>query len=121
MTCPVCYIKNSNYTVNCGSSHTICESCEVQLRMKEPSTQFGRQLKCPICKVVENVSGKRTTFSYEYELNQLYNKPTHIVQDLHCCESGLLCDSMTIRTCSYPDGCSRYICMRCMMCVSHFQ
>lgn len=112
MSCPVCYIKNSNYTINCGSSHTICESCEVQLRMKEPVTLFGRQLKCPICKVVEKVSGRRTTFSYEYELNQLYNKP--------CCESGL-CDSMTIRTCSYPDGCSRYICMRCMMCVSHFQ
>lgn len=125
MECPVCYTDSPTYVVNCGSTtpHTICDTCEVTIRMKEPATRNGRALKCPICRGIEKVSGRRTSFSYEYELSILYKKtkprePEFPVQ-LHCCESGI-CMGMTTRTCSYPDGCSRYVCTNCMMCVSHF-
>ena len=42
------------------------------MRMKEPATREGRVLKCPMCRVPEKVPGKRTSFSYEYELSMLY-------------------------------------------------
>ena len=132
MECPICYADSPTYVINCGSAtpHTICDTCEIQLRMKEPATRNGRTLKCPICRGVEKAPGKRTAFSYELELHALYNttnsrmcpvqsySPEFPVQ-LHCCESGI-CMGMTTRTCSYPDGCSRYVCTNCMMCVSHF-
>ena len=119
MECPVCY-GNASYVVNCGSSHKICDSCEVTLRMKEPATREGRHLTCPVCKVVEKVSGKRSTFSYEYELKALYGTPKVRPVQIRCCESGLICSGMTSRKCSYPDGCSRIVCTMCMMCISHF-
>lgn len=40
--------------------------------MKEPVTREGRVLKCPMCRVPEKVPGKRTSFSYEYELSKMY-------------------------------------------------
>lgn len=125
MECPVCYTSVPTYVVNCGSTtpHTICDQCEVTIRMKEPATRNGRVLKCPICRGVEKVSGRRTAFSYEYELSILYNKSPREQEfpvRLHCCESGIMCDGMTTRTCTYPDGCSRYVCTNCMMCTSHF-
>ena len=40
--------------------------------MKEPATTKGRILKCPMCRVPEKESGKRSTFSYEHELSKLY-------------------------------------------------
>ena len=124
MECPVCYTASPTYVVNCGSTtpHTICDTCEVTIRMKEPATRNGRLLKCPICRGVEKVSGRRTSFSYEYELSILYKKNTRVQEfpvQLHCCESGI-CTGMTTRQCTYPDGCSRYVCTNCMMCVSHF-
>jgi hypothetical protein len=123
MECPVCYAASPTYVINCGSTtpHTICDTCEVQIRMKEPATRNGRVLKCPICRGVEKVSGRRTAFSYEFELQALYNTTNSriICPDLRCCESGI-CMGMTTRTCTYPDGCSRYVCTNCMMCVSHF-
>ena len=123
MKCPVCYTSVPTYVVNCGSTtpHTICDQCEVTIRMKEPITRNGRVLKCPICHGVEKVSGRRTAFSYEYELSILYKEtPREFPVRLHCCESGILCGGMTTRTCTYPDGCSRYVCTNCMMCTSHF-
>ena len=74
MECPICYTNESTYVINCGSSvqHTVCDSCEVTMRMKEPATSKGRILKCPMCRVPEKVPGKRSTFSYEYELSKIY-------------------------------------------------
>lgn len=48
------------------------------MRMKEPATREGRVLKCPMCRVPEKVPGKRTAFSYEYELSQLYAAPAPV-------------------------------------------
>lgn len=74
MECPICYTNAPTYVINCGSTveHTVCDTCEVTMRMKEPVTAAGRVLKCPMCRVPEKVSGKRTSFSYEYELSMLY-------------------------------------------------
>ena len=77
MECPICYTNAPTYVINCGSTveHTVCDTCEVTMRMKEPATAAGRVLKCPMCRVPEKVSGKRTSFSYEYELSMLYAVP----------------------------------------------
>ncbi len=77
MECPICYTNEPTYVINCGSSveHTVCDTCEVTMRMKEPATREGRILKCPMCRVPEKVPGKRTSFSYEYELSMLYAPP----------------------------------------------
>jgi len=77
MECPICFCADPTYVINCGSTteHKICDSCEVQLRMKSPATRDGRVLKCPMCRGEEKVPGKRTSFSYEYELSQLYSAP----------------------------------------------
>ena len=74
MECPICYTNAPTYVINCGSSveHTVCDQCEVSMRMKEPATNKGRILKCPMCRVPEKVPGKRSAFSYEYELAQVY-------------------------------------------------
>jgi hypothetical protein len=48
------------------------------MRMKEPATTKGRILKCPMCRVPENVPGKRSSLSYEYELDQLYRSPVPV-------------------------------------------
>lgn len=74
MECPICYTNAPTYVINCGSTveHTVCDTCEVTMRMKEPATSEGRILKCPMCRVPEKVPGKRTAFSYEYELSHLY-------------------------------------------------
>jgi len=74
MECPICYTNAPTYVINCGSTveHTVCDTCEVTMRMKEPATSEGRILKCPMCRVPEKVPGKRTSFSYEYELSMLY-------------------------------------------------
>ena len=75
MECPICYTNTPTYVVNCGSTveHTVCDQCEVSMRMKEPATREGRVLKCPMCRVPEKVPGKRTSFSYEYELSHMYS------------------------------------------------
>jgi len=72
--CPICYTNAPTYVINCGSTveHAVCDTCEVTMRMKEPATREGRVLKCPMCRVPEKVPGKRTSFSYEYELSMLY-------------------------------------------------
>ena len=77
MECPICFTNNPTYVINCGSitPHVVCNTCEVQLRMKSPATSEGRVLKCPMCRGIEKVPGKRTSFSYEYELNELYSQP----------------------------------------------
>jgi hypothetical protein len=77
MECPICYTNAPTYVINCGSTveHTVCDTCEVTMRMKEPATREGRVLKCPMCRVPEKVPGKRTSFSYEYELSMLYAAP----------------------------------------------
>jgi hypothetical protein len=77
MECPICFCADPTYVINCGSTteHKICDSCEVQLRMKSPATRDGRVLKCPMCRGEEKVPGKRTAFSYEYELSHLYAAP----------------------------------------------
>ena len=77
MECPICYTNAPTYVINCGSTveHTVCDQCEVTMRMKEPVTAEGRVLKCPMCRVPEKVPGKRTSFSYEYELSMLYAAP----------------------------------------------
>lgn len=74
MECPICYTNTPTYVINCGSTveHTVCDTCEVTMRMKEPPTSKGRILKCPMCRVPEKVPGKRSTFSYEYELSKIY-------------------------------------------------
>jgi hypothetical protein len=74
MECPICYTNESSYVINCGSTveHAVCDTCEVTMRMKEPVTSKGRILKCPMCRVPEKVPGKRSTFSYEYELSKIY-------------------------------------------------
>jgi len=41
--------------------------------MKEVATSEGRILKCPMCRVPEKVPGKRSSYSYEYELSKLYS------------------------------------------------
>ena len=74
MECPICYTNAPTYVINCGSTveHTVCDTCEVTMRMKEPATSKGRILKCPMCRVPEKVPGKRSTLSYEYELSKIY-------------------------------------------------
>ena len=74
MECPICYTNAPTYVINCGSTveHKVCDRCEVTMRMKEPATTKGRILKCPMCRVPENVPGKRSSLSYEYELDHLY-------------------------------------------------
>lgn len=118
MECTICYANEPTYVINCGSitPHKVCDQCEVMMRMKEPATREGRILKCPMCRTPEKVPGKRTAFSYEYELAVLYKKSKNRE---HSCESGI-CMGVTTRTCSYPSGCSRHVCSNCMMCVSHF-
>jgi hypothetical protein len=82
MECPICFCADPTYVINCGSTteHKICDTCEVQLRMKSPATRDGRVLKCPMCRGEEKVPGKRTAFSYEYELSQLYAAPAAAVR-----------------------------------------
>ena len=74
MECPICFINQATYVINCGSTvdHKVCDQCEVTMRMKEPATRDGRILKCPYCRVPEKTTGKRSTFSYEYELAKMY-------------------------------------------------
>jgi hypothetical protein len=74
MECPICYTNAPSYVINCGSTveHKVCDECEITMRMKEPATRDGRILKCPMCRVPEKAPGKRTAFSYEYELSKLY-------------------------------------------------
>ena len=74
MECPICYSNEATYVIQCGSktTHAVCDHCEVQMRMKEPATTKGRILKCPMCRVNETKVGKRSTYSYEYELSKIY-------------------------------------------------
>ena len=74
MECPICYTNAPTYVINCGSTvvHSVCDTCEVTMRMKEPATSKGRLLKCPMCRVTEKEPGERSSFSYKYELSQIY-------------------------------------------------
>lgn len=91
MECPICYTTEPTYVVNCGSTveHKVCDQCEVSMRMKEPATRNGRILKCPMCRVPEKTPGKRTAFSYEYELSHLYeSKPAPVrAVSMHAAEN----------------------------------
>lgn len=74
MECPVCFTNGPTYVVQCGSTteHKICNDCEIQIRMRSKVTSEGRIFKCPMCRGVEKAPGKRTAFSYEYELREMY-------------------------------------------------
>ena len=78
MECFICYTNLPTYVINCGSKveHKVCDQCEVTMRMKEPATRKGRILKCPMCRENEIAPGKRTAFSYEYELSKMYETAT---------------------------------------------
>ena len=80
--CTICYQNTPSYVINCGSivQHIVCDECEVTMRMKEPATREGRLLKCPWCRVTEKVPGKRSVFSYEYELTKLYEEAAQPVR-----------------------------------------
>jgi hypothetical protein len=74
MECPICYINLPTYVINCDSKveHKVCDQCEVKMRLKEPASQTGRKLKCPMCRTYEKAPGKRSAFSYEYELSKSF-------------------------------------------------
>ena len=75
MNCPICYEDTDDmYTIACGSNtpHQICNSCEISMRCSATPTNEGRFIKCPLCREVEQVQGKRTIQSYEAELKQTY-------------------------------------------------
>ena len=76
MECPICYTNAPTYVINCGSTveHKVCDTCEVTMRMKEPATIKGRLLKCPMCRITETEPGERSSFSYKYELSQIYRE-----------------------------------------------
>ncbi len=75
MECPICLEKTDDmYTIECGSKtpHQICNSCEISMRFSATLTHRGRFIKCPMCRAVETVQGKRTIHSYQAELQRMY-------------------------------------------------
>jgi len=92
MECPICYTNEATYVINCGSTveHVVCDTCEVTMRMKEPATTKGRILKCPMCRVPEKETGKRSAFSYEHELSKLYAPRPAPRPDAHLTQERLI-------------------------------
>ena len=80
MECPICYTNAPTYVINCGSTvvHAVCDTCEVTMRMKEPATNKGRLLKCPMCRVTEKEPGERSSLSYKYELSHIYRRASPV-------------------------------------------
>jgi len=135
----ICYSGEAKYKIQCGANvpHCVCFTCEKTLRLKSKPTSNGRMLTCPYCRKEEKEAGLRSRSSYEAELKllyeKLYPKPVAHYQRLHdpevyiprdgwCKNRALGCQkrTRTTRTCSYPSGCTEYVCRNCTMCVGHF-
>ena len=141
MECMICYSGEAKYKIQCGANvpHCVCFTCEKTLRLKSKPTSNGRMLTCPYCRKDEKEAGLRSRSSYEAELKLLYEQlhkkrviPQHyqrlhdpevyIPRDGWCKNRALGCQkrTRTTRTCSYPSGCTEYVCRNCTMCVGHF-
>ena len=136
MECMICYEGGAKYKVQCGSSvpHCICFTCEKTMRLKAAPSHKGRLLTCPFCRQEEKEAGLRSRSSYEAELKMLYEKmyPTEpgyrrLRVEYHqtsgwCKNRSLGCQmrSRTTRMCTYPAGCTEFVCRNCTMCVGHF-
>ncbi len=73
--CVICMERVTDpYTVQCGSvtPHIICNPCELQWRLKSRPTPEGRTITCPMCRVVETDTSKRSTSSLQAELAHVY-------------------------------------------------
>jgi hypothetical protein len=135
----ICYSGEAKYKIQCGANvpHCICFTCEKTLRLKSKPTSNGRMLTCPYCRKEEKEAGLRSRSSYEAELKVLYEKlypkpvahyqrlrdpEAYIPRDGWCKNRALGCQkrTRTTRTCSYPSGCTEYVCRNCTMCVGHF-
>jgi len=135
MECMICYSGEAKYKIQCGSSvpHCVCFTCEKTLRLKAKPTSNGRMVMCPYCRTEEKEAGLRSRSSYEAELKLLYEKmypkaqhyqrlrdPDHPTGWCNNRAFGCQMRSRTTRTCSYPSGCTEYVCRNCTMCVGHF-
>jgi hypothetical protein len=139
MECMICYSGEAKYKIQCGANvpHCVCFTCEKTLRLKSKPTSNGRMLTCPYCRKEEKEAGLRSRSSYEAELKVLYEKlypkpiahyqrlrdpEVYIPRDGWCKNRALGCQkrTRTTRTCSYPSGCTEYVCRNCTMCVGHF-
>jgi hypothetical protein len=127
----ICYSGEAKYKIQCGSSvpHCVCFTCEKTLRLKAKPGHGGRMVTCPYCRTEEKEAGLRSRSSYEAELKvlyeQMYKEPVRTYQRLRdgwCNNRAFGCQmrSRTTRTCSYPSGCTEYVCRNCTMCVGHF-
>jgi len=135
----ICYSGEAKYKIQCGANvpHCVCFTCEKTLRLKSKPTSNGRMLTCPYCRKEEKEAGLRSRSSYEAELKVLYEKlypkpvahyqrlrdpEVYIPRDGWCKNRALGCQkrTRTTRTCSYPSGCTEYVCRNCTMCVGHF-
>lgn len=135
----ICYSGEAKYKIQCGANvpHCVCFTCEKTLRLKSKPTSNGRMLTCPYCRKEEKEAGLRSRSSYEAELKVLYEKlypkpvahyqrlrdpEAYIPRDGWCKNRALGCQkrTRTTRTCSYPSGCTEYVCRNCTMCVGHF-
>jgi hypothetical protein len=118
MECQICYVADPKYEIQCSSKvpHKICYSCERECRLRAKPTSKGR-----ICREPEKEPGCRSRTSYEAELSVLY-KQLYKKEKLFWCTNTGICTSSarTTRQCSYPNGCDKHVCERCIMCVSHF-
>ena len=136
MECMICYEGGAKYKIQCGSKvpHCICFTCEKTMRLKAKPGHGGRLLTCPFCRQEEKEAGLRSRTSYEAELKLLYEKlypreqavgyrrlreeyPTGWCKNR---SQGCQMRQRTTRTCSYPAGCTEYVCRNCAMCVGHF-
>lgn len=73
--CVICMEPISDpYTVQCGSKtpHIVCNGCELQWRLKSTPTPKGRTITCPMCRVVEKDTSKRSAASLQIELSHVY-------------------------------------------------
>jgi hypothetical protein len=125
----ICYSGEAKYKIQCGSSvpHCVCFTCEKTLRLKAKPGHGGRMVTCPYCRTEEKGAGLRSRSSYEAELKvlyeQMYPKPREVYHPTGWCNNrafGCQMRSRTTRTCSYPSGCTEYVCRNCTMCVGHF-
>jgi hypothetical protein len=125
----ICYSGEAKYKIQCGSSvpHCVCFTCEKTLRLKAKPGHGGRMVMCPFCRTEEKEAGLRSRSSYEAELKvlyeQMYPKPREVYHPTGWCNNrafGCQMRSRTTRTCSYPAGCTEYVCRNCTMCVGHF-
>jgi hypothetical protein len=138
MECMICYEGGAKYKIQCGSSvpHCICNTCEKTMRLKAKPGHGGRLLTCPFCRQEEKEAGLRSRTSYEAELKVLYEKlypkerqaapqPRRLREEYRTgwCKNrsqGCQMRQRTQRKCSYPAGCTEFVCRNCAMCVGHF-